>query len=123
MGLHLQTLEVESLFRPELVPDPAIDAPGDKVIAGDPDGVLDHAFKWVLHAGLPWPVEFPHDVDVLDLAVLCQHPEGSGIGGELVVGICKVRVVFVVEGEHGIELPPHLILDFRSDLVEEGGIL
>lgn len=63
------------------------------------------------------------DVDVLDAFVLGQDSERCGIGGELVISIGEVGVLFVVQSEHGLELFLDLDLDLGDDLIQEGDVV
>jgi hypothetical protein len=66
--------------------------------------------------------DFVLHVAAVEVAVLGQHLEGGGVGGELVVGIVEVGFAVLVERLHGGDLAADFVLDQRIDLVEEAGL-
>ena len=123
MTLDLKPFEIEPLFRCEMFPDMTLNTIWHQIITCNLDGVIDHRFEWVFLVLLPHTEKLPLDVDVLNLFVLCDDPEGGCISGKLVIGVAEIRVFLVVEGEHTVELILNLDLDLRVDRVEENGIV
>ncbi len=123
MALDLKPLEIEPLFRCEMFPDITLNTIWHQIITCNLDGVIDHRFEWVFLVLLPHTKKLPLDIDVFNLSVLCDDPEGGCVGCKLVIGVAEIRVFLVVEGEHTVELILNLDLDLRVYLVEENGIV
>ena len=59
----------------------------------------------------------------VQVAVLRQHLEGSGIGGQLVVGIVEVGLTTLVQRLHAGNLALHFVFDQRVHLVQKAGFV
>ena len=60
----------------------------------------------------------------INLTITGNYLQRRSIGGKLIVGISKVWHVLIIQCQHVIQLPLHLIFHFRINLIKKGaGIL
>ncbi len=92
------------------------------MIRSDLHGPVDDLLKCRWLSGLLVPEQLMADVMPFNITVAGEHSKGRRIGCQLIIGICKIGIFFVIQGQHLVQLTADFIFDFRVEFIEEGGI-
>ena len=121
-ALDVERTQVVALHQAEVSPG-VVQTSGDERVAGNAQRALNHGLKVALLALGAHSKHLVLHVFAVQVAVLRQHLQGSGVGGQLVIGIVEVGLTAFVQRLHAGNLALHLVFDQRVHLVQKTGFV